>query len=322
LSLCLVSIAAATKPIYGLFTIAILIAICTDAAKHLQRAERNRFIITAVGLVAIFVTAYAINYSHLTVRSMPNYPVRELSERLSRAAKLLNSNFTLPFRILLFAGLALSPLLPRIRWLVLPLGAGFWLWANTASYDLRNLFGFLLISSFIPVYAATRAFVAMKAFSKQPRWSVPDSAVAVGLAILSVGLTLTLAQGDKELKQRFANEQIRKGTGLELNQAIERLLLRGCTILSADDYIFSISAFEPFRNQMQFFHSSEPLNDLLEKRASETTGCTSVFYPPGRTHPSILNHISALINSHGYTKVTEHNGMERLVSNENSPTKN
>ena len=79
-------------------------------------------IAAAIGVVAIFVAAYAINYSHLTLRGMPHYPVTELSERLSRAANLLNANFTLPFRILLCAGLALSPFLPRVRWLALPLG--------------------------------------------------------------------------------------------------------------------------------------------------------------------------------------------------------
>ena len=249
ISLCLLSIAAATKPIYGLFAIAVLIGVCTDAAKYLQRGDRNRLMIVALGLVSVFVIAYAINYSHLTVRSMPNYPVSELSERLSRAVKLLNSNFTLPFRILVFAGLALSPFLPRIRWLALPLAIGFWLWANTASYDLRNLLGLLLISAFIAVYAATRTFVATRVFSNEPRWSVPDGAVAMSLAILSVGLTLTLAQGDKELKERFANEQLRKGMGLELNRNIEKLLLRGCTIFSADGHISTIQLSSDFETK-------------------------------------------------------------------------
>jgi hypothetical protein len=59
--------------------------------------------------------------------------VTDLWERLARASKLLNSNFTIPFRILLLAGLLLSPFLRRIRWLALPLYAGIWLWANTAA---------------------------------------------------------------------------------------------------------------------------------------------------------------------------------------------
>src|SRR5260370_16926498 len=43
ISLCIVSIAAATKPISGLFAIAVMVGICTDAARHLVRTPRNRF---------------------------------------------------------------------------------------------------------------------------------------------------------------------------------------------------------------------------------------------------------------------------------------
>ena len=322
LSLGLVSIAAATKPIYGLFVIAILIAVCVDAVKYLQRTERNRLIIGAVGLLSVFVVAYAINYSHLTARSMPSYPVAELSERLSRAIKLINSSFTLPFHILVFAGLALSPFLPRIRWLALPLAIGSWLWANTASYDLRNLLGLLLISAFIPLYALARRFVPAAVSSNERRWSVRDGAVALGVAILCVGLTLPLALGDKELKQRFANEQLSKGMGIELNRPIGELLARDCTIFSADGYINTISAFQRFRSRMQFFHSGEPPTDLMVKQLSESIGCMSILYPSSRTDPSILSLAGELTNSRGYTKVAEHNGMTLLVSNATAPAKN
>ena len=294
LSLCLVSIAAATKPICGLFAIAILIATCTDAVKHLQRTERNRLIIAAVGLVALFVTAYAINYSHLTMRSMPYYPVAELSERLSRAAKQLNSNFTLPFRILLLAGFALSPFLARIRWLALPLGVGFWTWANTASYDLRNVLGLLLISGFIPFYAVARRFAATQVAPGERRWRIRDGAVAGGVAVLCVVLSLPLALSDEKLKQRFADEQLSKGLGIELNRTIGQLLARGCTIYTADAYIYTVSAFQPYRRQMQFFHFAEPLTDLMAKQLSESTGCTAIMYPPSRTHSSILDRIETL----------------------------
>ena len=314
LSLCLVSIAAATKPIYGLLTIAILVAVCADAAKHLRPRERSRLIIGAVGLLSIFVVAYAINYSHLAVRSMPNYPVTELSERLSRAAGLLNSNFTLPFRILLFAGFALSPFLPRIRWLALPLAAGFWLWANTASYDLRNILGLLLISAFIPLYGVARRFMTPRDAPSERQWRVRDGVVAAGVAVLCVVLTLPLALGDEKLKQRFADEQLSKGPGIELNRPVGQLLARGCMIYAADGYIHTVSAFQPYRQQMRFFHFTEPLTDLLAKQLDESTGCTSIMYPPSRTHPSILNLIDTLTNSRGYTKVTEHNGMDLLVS--------
>jgi hypothetical protein len=314
ISLCLVTIAAATKPISGLFVIAILIAICADAIKTLRPLQRNRLIISAFVLVSAYVAAYLINYLHLVIRGMPSYPVTELSERLSRAVKLLNTNFSLPFRILVFAGLALSPFVPRIRWLTLPLLAGFWLWADTASYDLRNLLGLLLISAFIPLYALARHFMTTRAPSNERRWSVPDATIAACVAIFCVGLTLPLAQGDTGLKQRFANEQLSKGFGFEVNQNIEKLLVRGCMILSADGYISTISAFQRFRDQMDFFHYNLPLTDLLAKQIHQSTGCTAILYPPSATHPSILDGISAAIKARSYMKVIEHRGMELLVA--------
>ncbi len=315
LSLWLVLIAAATKPLYGLFAIAVAIAICTDAAKYLRHGERNRLIMAAAGLVSIFAAAYALNYAHLAVHGMPNYPVSELSERLSRAVRLLNSNFTLPFRILVVAGLCSSPFLPRIRWLALPLLVGFGLWANTASYDLRNLLGLLLISAFIPVHALMRAFMtATRVFPGEARWRVADAAVALGLAILSVGLTLPLAKGDAELKQRFANDQLGRGLGLELNRNIETLLVRGCTVFSADGHINTIAAFAPYRDQMRFFYFTEPMTELLKAQFEQSKGCTAICYPPDRTHPSILNYIHAIAETRGFRKVTETNGMVLLSS--------
>jgi hypothetical protein len=257
-SLCLVSIAAATKPIAGLFAIAVMVGICTDAARHLDRKARNWFFLVAGLLLSSFVIAYALNYSHLGGRSMPNYPVSELSDRLSNAVTRLKSNLTIPFRIMVFAGLVLAPFLPRIRWLALPLFIGFWLWANTASYDLRNLLGLLLISASIPLYALARRLPVKSAAASKSRWSVPDSAVAGGLAAMAVALTLTLAQGDAQLKARFATDQLRGGDGFELNQSIAKLLQRGCVIFSADGYIATISALQPFRGQMRFFFFTEP----------------------------------------------------------------
>ena len=148
LSLCLLTMAAAIKPIFGLFAIAVLIAVCVDAARKLSPGDRNRFIAAAIGLFLAFVAAYVLVYWHLAGRSMPHYPVSELSERLSRAVSLLGRNFTLPFRILALAGLLMSPFLPRVRWLALPLLISISVWASTASYDLRNVLGPLLICAF------------------------------------------------------------------------------------------------------------------------------------------------------------------------------
>ena len=314
ISLCLVSIAAATKPIYGLFAIAVMVGICTDAARYLDRKERNRFFLVAGLLLSCFVIAYALNYSHLGGRSMPNYPVSELSDRLSNAAARLKSNLTLAFRIMVFAGLVLAPFVPRIRWLALPLFIGFWLWANTASYDLRNLLGLLLISASIPLYALARRWPVKSAAASKPRWTVPDGAVAGGLAAMAVALTLTLAQDDAHLKERFATDQLRGGPGFELNQSIAKLLHRGCAIFSADGYIATISALQPFRGQMRFFFFTEPLNEALVNRFNETAGCTSIFYPPERTHPSILRFIAAYAEARGLKKTIEGNGMELLAS--------
>jgi len=320
IALCLLSIAAATKPLYGVFTIAVLLGVCADAVKYLPPRERNRLMIAAIGLVSAFAAAYAVYYAHLVVRGMPSYPVSELSERLSRALHLLNRNFTLPFRLLVLAGLVLAPLLPRIRWLALPLLVGFGVWANTASYDLRNLLGFLLISAFVPLYALARAYAAKRpdlasaVLSQSRQWRIADVTVAGVLTMLCAGLTLSLAEGDQALKQRFTEDQLRKGNGIELNSEIEHLLVRGCTVFTADGFIYSISAFQPLRSRIHFFFFGLPLDDSLLKPLKEATGCTGIFYPPETTHPTILSFFRGYGESHGLKKVAEGRGMELLVS--------
>jgi hypothetical protein len=313
ISLCLLCIAAATKPIYGLLVIAVLMAICTDAARYLQPKDRTRLLIGAIGLVAIFVCAYAINYSHLAARSMPHYPVSDLSERFFRAARLLNESFTIPFKVLAFTGLVASPFVKRIRWLALPLLIGFFLWANTASYDLRNVLGLLLISAFIPLYAIANALLDARPFPSKVRWTVPDGAVAAGWVALSIGLTLTLAWGDEELKQRFVSDQFRKGPGVEINKSVEQLLARGCTVFSATGYILTISTFQQFQDRMQFFAFNEPMNSLVLDRLNKTEGC-SAFLFPRPSHPSILEVIAANTEGRNLRKVAEGNGFELLAS--------
>jgi hypothetical protein len=321
ISLGLVSIAAATKPLYGLFALAILIGICADATRHLGPRERNRFILVAVSILSLFVLAYALNYFHLAARSLPHYAVSELSDRLSRAAHLINSNFSIPFRVLVFAGLVLAPFLPRIRWLALPLWIGFWLWADTASYDLRNLLGLLLISAFIPVHAVTRRFLGTSVARTKTsvartelRWVVSDGAVILLLAGLVVGMTLGVAQSDDRLNARFANDQLRVPPGIELHQGIAQLLARGCTVFSADAFPLTISALQPYRDRIQFFFFTEPLNDALADRFNKTSGCVGVYYPPDRTHPSMLRFIADYAASRHLEKIVETNGMALLAS--------
>lgn len=313
ISLCLVSIAAATKPMYGLFTIAILIAICSDAARHLPSRERNRLVIAAIGLVGIFVCAYVLNYLHLAARSMPNFPVLTMSERFARAATLFNEAFTLPFKLLVLAGLVMSPFLKRIRWLALPLTIGFLVWANTAAYDLRNILGLLLISAIIPLYAAANAWLDAGPASSQRHWSVPDSAVAAGWLIVSVGLTLPLALNDGALKERFARDQFGKGPGVEINRSVEQLLGRGCTIFTATSFVLTIAKFQPFLDKMQFFVFNEPMNATVLDRLSKTEGCTAILFP-NPSHPEILRVIAAAAELRGLRKVTEGNNFVLLVS--------
>jgi hypothetical protein len=312
ISLCLLSIAAATKPHYGLFPAAVLVKICVDVVKHLPPRERTRLVVAAVGLVLAFAAAYIVYYLHLAIVRLPAQSLP--MSRLAHASMLLNSNFTLPLRIVALAGLVMSPFIARVRWLALPLLAGSAFWATVASYDLRNLIGLLLIAIYIPLFALARAYAPTMVFHNARQWRVSDGAVAAGLAVLCVGLTSSLAKRDKELAQRFATEQLTKGAGLQINQKVEQLLVRGCTIFNADDYLYTISAFERFRNQMPSFHFEAPLTDGLVRQVNEASGCTSFFYPPERSHASIVGFISATATARNYTKVIEGNGMELLVS--------
>src|SRR5882724_11326214 len=169
---------------------------------------------------------------------------------------------------------------------------GFFVWANTASYDLRNILGLLLISAFVPIYAAANALLDRRCFSNEPRWSVPDGAVAAGWLVLSVGLTLTLALTDKQLKERFASDQFSKGQGVEINRGVQQLLARGCTLFTATGFVLTISEFQRFQDQMQFFVFNEPMNSMVLDRLSKTEGCTGFLFP-NPSHPSILDVIAA-----------------------------
>ncbi|MES2197254.1 MAG: hypothetical protein V4517_22780 [Pseudomonadota bacterium] len=310
-SLCLLSFAAATKPIFGLFAVAVLAAICIDAAKHLDRRDRNRFCIAAIGLFAAIVTAYVLTYWHLAFRSMPHYPVSDLSERLSRALGLFNRNFTFLFRILAIAGLVISPFLPRVRWLALPLWISISVWANTASYDLRNVLGPLAICAFIPVYAVTPARATRRDVSGERRWIVPDAAMILGVATMSIALTLNLASGDAALKARFADDQLKEGSGREVNQKVGEILERGCTMLTGNAYLYTIAAFQPFKDQLQYSTFGQAIGDPSLAALREPKGCTGILYVPGRTHQSVLDFIAAA----SFRKVIETDSTVLLMSN-------
>jgi hypothetical protein len=313
-SLCLILLAAATKPIYGLFALAVLLRLCLDAAALLSGRDRRRFLAAAIGLFAAFAAAYLVMYWHLTVRSLPGDPVSDLGERLRRSVRLFNSNFTLPFRILACVGIALSPFLPRIRWLTLPLLLGTCLWAATASYDMRNLFGVLLIGAFIPLFAASRKMDTSLAENAGSRWKVPDAAVAALLAVFAVGSTFTLAVDDAHLNARFNSEQFRIGAGADFNTRVEQLLGRGCVLLTGADYIYTISTFAKYLPQLEYFHASLPLPEPITKKFDEQHGCTGIMYPPARSLASVAEYVKAKSEQRQYVTAAASLGWVLLTS--------
>jgi hypothetical protein len=314
ISLWLLSIAAATKIHYGLFAAVILIKLYVDTSKYLQRIERTRLMVVAAVLASIFAAAYIVYFLHLEIRQLPVYPHQmSLTEKLSHAFALFNSNFSLPFRILVVAGLAASPFVKGIRWLALPLMVGFLSWASLFSYDLRNLLGMLLISAVIPFFAVFLRFAATGVISGKPGWELRDGFVAAGMAVLCVVLTLPLAMGDEKLKQRFDDDQLRKGLGIELTGPMAQLLVRGCTVFMADGYVLTVSALQPFRERMIFYHSPDPLSDRMEKMLNELTGCLGILYRINNTHASIQKYIDKFADSRGDRKIIEHNGYGLLV---------
>jgi hypothetical protein len=304
-SLCLILLAAATKPIYGLFALAVLLRLCLDAATLLNGTARVRFLVTAVALSAAFASAYLILYLHLTVSSLPGDPLTVLSEKLGRSVRLFNSNFSLPFRILVCIGIALSPFLSRIRWLALPLLLGTCLWAATASYDMRNLFGVLLIGAFIPLFAASRKRHPSPAKSPASRWKVPDVAVAAVLAAFTLGSTLTLALDNAQLRARFNSDQLRIGAGTDFNKKVDEFLGRGCFLLTGADYVYTISTFSKYLQQLASFHPSLPLPDPVKKQFDEHPGCTGILYPPGLSRGSVVEYVKAKSEERQYVTAGE-----------------
>jgi hypothetical protein len=315
LALCLVTMAAAIKPLHGLLALAVLGGTSTDAWKHFKPAERNRFLLAAAGVLLVPVILYAIYYAHLRNGGIPSFPVTSvLSERLARALDLFNSTFTIPFRIAFVVGLLLCPFVPRLRWFALPLYIAIATWANTAAYDLRNVLGFLMMGAFVPLYAAARHWLDPKQVPPGRQWQIRDGLVAGVLALAAFALTSPLATSNERLQRRFADEQLRIDAGLEINQKIGEVLGRGCRVFSSTGSFSRIVALAPFRSQIQTYVYTFPLDDSLISGLNNSTGCTAVLYPLDRIHPSIHNFISDYARSRGLQKVLESNGMELLLS--------
>jgi hypothetical protein len=321
-SLCLMLIAAAIKPLYGLLAVAILIRLCVDTARGPNPSDRKKFLIAAAAIFAGFAISYLVYFLHLSASSMPNYPVTSLAERFLRAANQLGGNLGLPFRIVAGLGVVLAFFLPRIRWLAFPLLLGFLLWANTASYDLRNVLGFLAISAAIPLLALERTVAisaaipswALVRVANEARWKIPDGAVIVTVATIAIGATFSFARNDADLRRRFDNDQLRAGAGIELNQPLEQLLSRDCSVLSGAGYVFTLSAFSKYLPQLQFYHASLPLPSETTDAFNEQRGCTGIVYPPDHSSESVLNYVKAKAEERHYVKLGEGNGWELLAS--------
>jgi hypothetical protein len=309
---CLILLAAATKPIYALMAIAILIRICLDAVALLEGRHRTRFLIAATGLFAAFVLAYLSDYLHLVAYWVPYQPLSGLAERLSRAATFFNSSFSLPFRMVAFIGIALCPFLPRVRWLALPLFIGAWLWLDKASYDLRNLFGVLVVSVFIALFAAARTVIVAKSASAGPQWRTSDAVVVAVLMVVAVVSTNTLALDDAHLRQRFRTEHLNIGAGAELNQKLLDLLERGCFVLTAYDYFYTMPGFQSHLSQLQQFHSNWVLPAEITKAFAEKSGCTGILYPPAQTIEPVLAYVKAVSAERHYVSLAQGNGSELL----------
>ena len=311
---CLILLAAATKPIYGLMAAAILIRICIDGVVLLKGKDRMRFLAASIGLFAAFAIAYLTIYLHLTIRFMPNYPVAELAERLSRGAALFNRNFSWPFRIAACLGIAISPFIPRVRWLTLPLLLGTWLWIDKAGYDLRNLFGILLTGVFITLFVAVRAVASRQPAAAGPRWRVPDAVTIGVLMIVAVVSTHTVAQDDAHLRQRFARDQLGIGAGAELNQKVLDLYDRGCFILSAAGYFYTMGVFQKYRPQMIHFYWYAALPDETIKAFTDKSGCTAILYPTDISAAQVLSFIKAASEERHFVSVAQSNGWVLLAA--------
>lgn len=322
-SLGLILIAAAIKPLYGMLAIAILLRLCIDARRCPNQNDRRKFLIAATAIFAGFAISYLTYFLHLSGTSMPSYPVISLAERFAHAATLLGENLDLPFRIMAGLGIVTAFFLPRVRWLAFPLVLGFLVWANTASYDLRNVLGFLAISAVIPLLALEKAVATstaiqrlalMQVAASKAGWKIPDAAVMVSVATIAIGFTHTFALSDADLRRRFDDEQLRAGAGTELNRPLEQFLARGCTVLSGTAYIITLSAFSKYLPQMKFFQFKFPVPDDVMKAFDKKSGCTGIMYPPDVSSESVLNYVKAKSEERHYVKLGEGKGWELLAS--------
>jgi hypothetical protein len=93
---------------------------------------------------------------------------------------------------------------------------------------------------------------------------------------------------------------------------VGELLQQGCTILTGNAYLYTIAAFQPFKDQLQYSTFGEPINDPTLASLREPKGCTGILYVPSRTHPSILDS-SPPAHARRFRKLIEDGGGARGV---------
>lgn len=328
LALCLECVAAATKPIIGLVVLAFALAICVDAIRNVaNRKLRIRIILAVVGLVSLFAVAYWIsNFTYLTGA----YGVAQRRGVAAPAWEKFSTGFSLAVRILCLSGLFLSLVLPRVRWLALPLFVGIGIWADRTSYDVRNCLALVLIAALIPVDALARRTIKgdLGAFGRQ--WILRDTTVAACALVLLLLVSLPMAKPDRQLDAQFASDQFRLGVGTVLNEAVATQLRAGCTLFTVTKYFMQIAYFQPYKSQIHFFYYGQPIGDdgkaddgtnedyaMHRKNAMDkqrefeaVEGCVAVLFAPTAQEATSLAFLQGYFQRRHLGKEAEANQVE------------
>jgi hypothetical protein len=326
LALCLECVAAASKPIFGLFVVAFALAICVDALRHVEdRKLRICVVLSVIGLVSLFGATYWITLTHIGYYGVAEYYNPVWRERLVHAWQIFNAAFSLPFGILCLFGLFLSPLLPRARWLTLPLLAGVWIWADRASYDLRNGAALFLIAAVIPADALVRRCLKGDVAAFGRRWMLKDVVGAICALVALIFFSLPMAKEDSRLEAQFADEQLQLGPGRAHNEALASALRAGCTVFSATYYPTRILSLQPYESQIHLFYRSLPIGsddsgtereavrayaEDLRRDFENVKGCATVIFPPEAMRASALTFLEGYFLRHNFRKVVDANGWQ------------
>jgi hypothetical protein len=328
LALCLECVAAATKPLIGLVAVAFALAICVDAFRNVEdRKLRVRIILAVVGLLSLFAVAYWIsNFSYLTGA----YAVAQRRGVAAPAWEKFSTGFSLAVRILCLSGLFLSLVLPRVRWLALPLFVGIGIWADRTSYDVRNCLALVLIASLIPVDALARRYIKGDAGAFGRKWILGDTTVAACALVALLLFSLPMAKGDKQLEAQFAADQFRLGPGLAINEAVARNLRAGCTLFAVTKYHMTIVSLQPYRSQIHFFYASQPIGDdgiaddgtnqyfallreyamNMQREFEDVEGCVAVLFAPTAQQATGLTFLQGYFQRRHLGKMAEANQVE------------